>query len=303
MDIKTIDMKQNYASVIIFVVLITSSALASIGSYRATEDRIVGDLNRALARTLAEKRDLWLTTDTIKAWRQLQTTMGESIALNTKDNTFCRHLTIPQLRENVYVRINVTANADDRDFGFGKARDGELCSDTVIWKAGTSGTRVALQSYARCSMATVFGMSDQRLPLALCVAAMLWMIASTAAGRRREPATPQAVLATGDSEAYTLTTYGGLTMSADGNSFFDTCGQPVRLTPMQHQLMRMFFSSPSRCLSKQDICETLWPRKEDASETLYTLIRRLRTVLDASSNLRIEADRGRAYRLTVRQED
>jgi DNA-binding response OmpR family regulator len=80
--------------------------------------------------------------------------------------------------------------------------------------------------------------------------------------------------------------------------FYNVQGQPIKLTPMQQQLMEMFFTSSNHQLSKTEICDTLWPKKPDANETLYTLIRRLKPVIEKNSNLKIESDRGKAYRLT-----
>lgn len=94
--------------------------------------------------------------------------------------------------------------------------------------------------------------------------------------------------------------FGGLTYSEAEGRFYTVDGNEVQLTPMQHQLMEMFFHSPSHCLSKAEICETLWPKKPDASDTLYTLIRRLKPVIEQHSNLKIESDRSKAYRLTMK---
>ena len=69
---------------------------------------------------------------------------------------------------------------------------------------------------------------------------------------------------------------------------------------MQHQLMEMFFRSSTHSLSKTEICEALWPKKPDASETLYTLIRRIKPIIEEHSNLKIESDRGRAYELKAK---
>ena len=65
-------------------------------------------------------------------------------------------------------------------------------------------------------------------------------------------------------------------------------------------LLAMFFAAEGHSLSHREICDALWPKKPDASDTLYTLIRRLRCVVEQRSSLRIESDRGRAYRLTDR---
>ncbi len=94
--------------------------------------------------------------------------------------------------------------------------------------------------------------------------------------------------------------FGGLSYSEAEGRFYAADGSLMRLTPMQHQLMEMFFHSPSHSLSKAEICEALWPKKPDASDTLYTLIRRLKPVIEQHSNLKIESDRSKAYRLTVK---
>lgn len=272
-------------SIIIFTVLMAASAVSSIGSYQTAETMIVDDLNRALTLTIAEKRGEWLTPDTIRAYRRLQGAMDGRLTINTRDNTFCRHLTIPQLRSVAYVQLCMPADDGCRIAAAG------LCSDTLIWRSGPSGTSVAVRSCAGCSAATVFALSDQRAPLGLCLTALLWAAAATLHRKERRNAGTAAIC------------YGDIRLSADGNCFYDASGKMLRLTPMQHRLMLMFFRSPSHCLAKQEICDALWPRKDDANDTLYTLIRRLKPVLEASGNLRIEAERGRAYRLTIRPSD
>ena len=76
--------------------------------------------------------------------------------------------------------------------------------------------------------------------------------------------------------------------------------EEVRVTPMQLELMEMFFKSEGHKLDKSEICQMLWPGKDDASETLYTLIRRLKRVVEQNTNLQIEGERGRAYRLIIK---
>jgi DNA-binding SARP family transcriptional activator len=48
-------------------------------------------------------------------------------------------------------------------------------------------------------------------------------------------------------------------------------------------------------LSKQEICDTLWPRKPDASATLYTLVKRLKPVVEEQGGLQIKSERGKEY--------
>lgn len=141
---------------------------------------------------------------------------------------------------------------------------------------------------AKCSTATIFSMSEQRPALALWMLAMLWAVFCFFRRKQEMP-----LLA---SQPH----YGGLRYSESEARFFDAEGQHVKLTPMQQQLMELFFRAPNHTLSKTDICDALWPKKPDASETLYTLIRRLKPIVEQHSNLKIEADRGKAYELKIK---
>ena len=132
------------------------------------------------------------------------------------------------------------------------------------------------------STATILSLSDQRPSMILWSIAMLWGLFCLYQHRRNA----------------TLGLYGGLALQ-DGH-FLDAKGHLVKLTPMQQQLMEMLWQSPTHQLSKTEICNALWPKKEDANETLYTLIRRLKPIIEQHSNLKIEADRGRSYGLTIR---
>ena len=137
---------------------------------------------------------------------------------------------------------------------------------------------------ANCGFREVLMMSDQRASGTLLCAALLWLLGSMSLHRRsrRQPA----VLAL---------TYGGIAYCA--GQCATAAGSPIRLTPMQHTLLEMFFQSDSHTLSKQEICQRLWPKKPDASDTLYTLIRRIKPVIEANSNLKIECDRNKSYSL------
>ena len=94
--------------------------------------------------------------------------------------------------------------------------------------------------------------------------------------------------------------YGGLRFAEAEGTFYDAAGRRIKLTRMQQQLLEMFFRSETRQLTKTEICDALWPKKPDASETLYTLISRLKPVIEQHSDLKIESDRGRAYELTIK---
>ena len=144
------------------------------------------------------------------------------------------------------------------------------------------------KAYAHCSEATIFSMSDQRQASVLWIITIGWGMFCFYRRKRLEP------LLAG------MTHYGGLRFSESENRFYAKDGHQVQLTPMQHQLMEMFFQSPSHSLTKTEICDVLWPKKPDASETLYTLIRRLKPVIEQYSDLKIESDRNKAYSLKVR---
>ena len=144
------------------------------------------------------------------------------------------------------------------------------------------------KAYARCSEATIFSLSDQRLTAALWTLTLLWAVFYFY--RRRQELVQMAG----------MLQYGGLCYAESEGVFYDAQGQHVKLTPMQQQLMEMFFHSDAHKLTKTEICDALWPKKPDASETLYTLIRRLKPVVEQYSNLKIESDRGSAYKLTAK---
>ncbi len=141
--------------------------------------------------------------------------------------------------------------------------------------------------YAKCSSATIFSLSDQRPATVLWSLALAWGLFCLYLKRKEKTLLPQE-----------CRVYGGLTYSDTQGQFLNSLGEPVRLTPMQQQLLEMFFRAPMHQLTKTEICDALWPKKPDASDTLYTLIRRLRTVIETNSDLKIETDRGRSYRLT-----
>lgn len=150
------------------------------------------------------------------------------------------------------------------------------------------------RAYAHCSEATIFKLSDQRPATLLWVLTGFWAMLMWYR-HRQALAVGQLAVAITNGNAF-----GGLTYSEEDGRFYAADGHPVQLTPMQQQLMKMFFHSPSHSLKKTEICDALWPKKPDASETLYTLIRRLKPVVEQHSELRIESDRSRAYRLTTK---
>ena len=130
------------SSVIIFLLLVCSAVWAGFDSYHGAETAIVQDMNQALSKTLAGKREVWITPDTIQSYRQ--------------------YLQIADLRRRSFVSYALGEDSHS------------LCSRQMRWQSG--GHSLLFQSYADCSFATVWGLSDQRLSFAFLLLSMFgWL--------------------------------------------------------------------------------------------------------------------------------
>lgn len=156
---------------------------------------------------------------------------------------------------------------------------------TSIRKVGRQETQMVAQ--ANCDFMTILMLSDQRASGALLFAGILWIMCSLWYMRKFKPE----LFAKGLS-------YGGIILAND--KFITAKGEPIHFTPMQHSLMEMFMKTESHSLSKQEICDRLWPKKPDASDTLYTLIKRVKPILEANCKLKIVSDRGKCYKLEIK---
>lgn len=329
------------SSIIVFIVLVASSAIASIGSYQATEREVVENLNTALRQAIAERQAAWLTPDTIASCRRMQTAQSAPLSINLRDEAVSRHMAAA-LRRDTFVQLRLV---DPRFSDAGGMDGGLLCSDTIVLTDRRQQARIAVRSVAQCSRAAIFSMSDQRLPLALCLTSLLWATLAAVRSRRLQaarlsspltssplpasqpfpsslpspssqpslksspissPSSPRRISKSAETVGETFgcaigsrcgLSIGGLTMRKD--SFFDRDERELHLTPMQRRLLAIFFNSPDGKLSQQDICSQLWPKKDDASETLYALMTRTKKAIEGRSLLKIEVDRGRGYQLVV----
>ena len=221
-------MKQQYAVVVLFALLIASS-MVSLTSYKTTEKLVTEDVNQALAKALDEQQSDVISADTIQV--------------------FNKHLQMDALRGRAMLAVET-----EREF----------------------------RPRPQVSTATILSLSDQRPAMVLWSMALLWALFCMYQHRRK----------------MTLGLYGGLALQ--NGRFVNAEGCEIKFTPMQQQLMEMLWLSPSHQLSKAEICDALWPKKPDASETLYTLIRRLKPIIEEHSDLKIESDRGKSYGLTIR---
>lgn len=287
-----------YHSVIIFAVLMLSAIFSSMDSYHRTQTDIINDMDQALVLTIQENQHQWITPDTIQSYRS--------------------HLSIDLLKQTSNLCYVME---DEKRKGKQSAASGNgnqaMGNSTQLSSREMQLHQCMVQGYANCSMLDVFGMSNQRTSLSLTIMAMLWGIWSLYYyNRRKRQAEALALVSpTGTESAFHLfsneeqterwakkpqvKTFGSLAYSSEEDFFFNQeSNQTIKFTPMQHQLMQLFMQSAHHQLSKQEICEALWPKKPDASETLYTLIRRIKPIIERNSNLMIESERGRAYRLT-----
>jgi hypothetical protein len=243
-----------------------------------------------------------VTQDTIRAYKQLRRTSGGQVLIAVSDERFCRHLKNRRLKETSFLTFDVV----DKEYQGGSTDEQAIYSDTLMIRNGHAGETLALKGYTRLSAAAVFGMSDQRLPAGLMAAAILWAIGSMLYLRKREKENLmlQPVEGCGqpaEDGTQSAEDFGGLTYSDADDRFYGADHTPIRFTPMQQQLMRLFWQSPSHSISKEEICATLWPKKDDANDTLYTLIRRLKPIVEEHTQLKIVADRGRNYSLEINE--
>lgn len=170
-----------------------------------------------------------------------------------------------------------------------------FCSDTVSFKTGNE--RLYIRAYPNCSNATIFSLSEQALPATLLAMSMLWAMFSWLCLRRGRietlPAAP----------AKQVLALGNLSFSVDDGRFYGERDEEIYFTPMQLSLMRMLMTSEDKRVSVDGLCASLWPKKENARETLYTLVRRLRPILERHSNLRLVAEKGGYYALSIQSAD
>lgn len=187
---------------------------------------------------------------------------------------FRSKLKIDELRETSYLSICTEAPSNVT-----------FCSDTMSYKVGDE--RLYIRAYPNCSKAAIFGMSGQKIPSILFLLSLIWGAFSLMYLRTKS-------LDCYSVEPETIT-IGTLHFSKSSNRFWNEKRQEIYFTPMQHRLMQMFIAADGHRLSVEEICHTLWPGKEDARDTLYTLVRRIKPVLERACNVKIEAEKGHFY--------
>ena len=294
-----VSMKQKISaanhSVAIFFLLILLSFGLGYRNYSQMKLRIISDLNQALRHTVLQHKGKWLEVDTIQTYSKLQEAMGAPIFINSSNATFSEALSITELKDVSGLSLHILKK-NDPNGTFNEFSAGYLVSDTLVWLSAASDTSeltLSFRGYARCPATMLFGLSQQTIPAILLLAALLW--GGFAFFRLRNARNNN-----DKKRRKELITFGNLSLSLQETCFYNEQQARLKLTPMQYTLMEMFFLSSSHLVSKSDICQSLWPGKENAEETLYTLIRRLKPIIEENSNLKITTDRGRAYGLEIR---
>ncbi len=257
-----------YHSFVLFSILMMSAVFSSVSNYRHAQYAIIKDMDQALSQTLRERQDHWITPDTIQNYRS--------------------HLHIRLLKETSILSYVLEDNRKEKNKKeyFTDNRDTRLLNSRQMLLG-----KHTIQGFANISMADVFGMSNQRTPFSLTLAAVAWAIFAAFYHRRNQELSADCQMAS----------VGTLVYSENDHTFYNKDRkQAIQFTPMQHQLMQMFFANEHHRLTKQEICDVLWPKKPDASETLYTLICRIKPIIECNCDLMIESERGKAYRLVVR---
>ena len=202
-----------------------------------------------------------IAQDVNSALEQVLAKMPDNVVTTDTIRCYRNCLTIAELKDTAGIAIRTVR------------RDGRL--------------ETKLVAEANCSFATTFMMSDQKASGSILLVGMLWLFGSLWYVRRNRPELIVQGLA-----------YGGIVYNND--KFMTQSGEQIHLTPMQHSLLEMFITAETHTLSKQEICNRLWPKKPDANDTLYTLIKRIKPIVEANSTLKIESDRGKSYSLKIR---
>ena len=133
--------------------LLAATVLASLHSYRAAETEMSRDLDQALLLTMERKSAEYITPDTVRTYRSF--------------------IKSPLLRQ--CATLSYCLPDEQRT---------SVCSRKMMLRQG--GNRYYLRGYANCSMAAVFSLSDQRLPMMLSMlTALSFLLACSPLARRK----------------------------------------------------------------------------------------------------------------------
>lgn len=247
-----------------------ASVITCCFSYSNAKQNIANDLNDAMFALANENRELWTCPDTIAAIRHMHETTHKPLIYQASDLNFRN----PSLKEEAYFTLALVDNKN----GSYRIGGNKIASDSIMLvpESAADGLAIQVQGFADCSMASVFCASDPTLPGILFSLSILSM-ASMLIWKRKETEISEI-------EHIAIST----SPSLDG----------IKLTPMQRQLTRMLLEAPGMKVDKRSLCESLWGNKNNAEESLYTLVKRTKDAL-AEANMEIVCNRGDSYELRV----
>lgn len=288
-----------HLSIFITFALLLLSLSVGYRNYTLVGQAVVSDLNQALQQTIIRNPQL-LSRDTIQAYTHLLKTTGSPLSIESYNRTFATSLRHKEIREKSRLVVQVRnryATARMQPYINKDESSHILSSDTVIWLSAANITPsmpeanlgISFQGRTECTPQLILAMMDKRIPALFFFLAVISGCLCFYLRSRKEVTT----------DADTRVSFGDLSFSPDEAFFYKTDGDKLKLTPLQYNVMEMFFASPKHILQRADICHALWPGKDNADETLNTLMRRLRPLIEENSNLKITTDRGRAYILEI----
>ena len=257
------------------LLLIMVSVVSGWYSYEKTKAEMSEDLNQALLQTtVMDVEDVENVLDS------LATMPGNPmLTFNGKHNGFAKFLRIPALRDTACISYTLAyagRMADDTSV-FGHAR---IYSDSIVLDGRCEDGEnavIEVQAYANPTWASFLGHSGMAWSVFSFVLGLLSFVFLCIYDKDTILVSGKAVVQTSD------------VLTSDPRT--------LQLTPMQEHLMQLFYKSPNRTLSKDEICAVLWPKKENPDDSLYTFISRMKSTLNRQSTLRIENRRGREYTL------
>lgn len=167
------------------------------------------------------RTEYMIAQDVNQALEQVLAKMPDNVVTTDTIRCYRNCLTIAELKDTAGIAMRTVR------------RDGRL--------------ETKLVAEANCGFATTFMLSDQKASGSLLMVGMLWLLGSLWYVRRNRPE----LIAQGLS-------YGGIVF--DNDMFMTQSGEQIHLTPMQHSLLEMFMTADTHTLSKQEICDRLWPK-------------------------------------------
>lgn len=247
-------------AIIVFFSLMFPALFLGYNNYVEAKEEIIKDVNQALVKTILHEMPDQITTDTLEVFKS--------------------NLQIDQLKETSYLSL-CTDEPSKITF----------CSDTISFKKENE--RLYIRAYPNCSKAIIFDISEQSVPGVLFSISILWGMFSMAYLYKKEN-TMSLTIATSP-----MKVFGNLSFSSSLNQFYNEQNKEIHFTPMQLSFMKMLMASENKKVSVDEICDKLWPGKDNAKESMYTLVRRLKPIVESNSNVKIVTDKNGHYALII----